>query len=144
MKKLLQIISTYIAFYTLTVNKAYAAACYGSLGGVVDGVAPTPFGAGLKCVLENVWGFMSKIFVAIAIIMTMFLIFKTVTSRENEKELAEIPKKWMYMIIFVLLSFGAGGTVLDFTLRLFGFGGVDSWLLPLNRVFDAMDRIANP
>ncbi len=142
MKKLIVTLGTYLTLFTIALEKANAAAnCYGS---IALNATPKPLGESMICVLENVWGFMSKIFVAIAIILAMLLVYKTVTNRENEKELAELPQKWMYLIIFILLAFGAGGTVLDFTLRLFGFGGIDTWIQPLNGIFTSIDKLAKP
>lgn len=86
----------------------------------------------LECVLPRVWGIVQTIFVTIAVILAMYLIFKTVTSRDNPDELAQLPSKWMYLIVLVLLAVGAGGTFLNIMLRFLGFGDFDTWLQIIN------------
>jgi|688.fasta_scaffold00063_2 hypothetical protein len=110
--------------------------CYGSLAGD----APS-LGKFLPCFLEQIWKFFQKIFVAVALIMGMLLVYKTFTNRENSKVLEELPSKWMYLIIFVFLAFGAGGTILNFVFKLFGFGTLNSWIAPLNEIFSKWDQM---
>lgn len=96
---------------------------------------PPKLGEYLPLFLKGLWKFFQKIFIALALIMGMYLVFKTFTNRENSKALEELPSKWMYMVVFLFLAFGAGGTILNFILNLFGFGNIDAWLGPLNKTF---------
>lgn len=104
---------------------------------------PPKLGDFMPWFLKNLWSFFQKIFIAVALIMGMYLVFKTFTNRENSKYLEELPSKWMYMVVFVFLAFGAGGTILNFVLKVFGFGSIDTWLGPLNGIFAAWTRLAS-
>jgi hypothetical protein len=104
---------------------------------------PPKLGAYLPELLKNIWKFFQRIFVAISLIMGMYLAFQTFTNRENSKALEEMPSKWMYMVAFVFLAFGAGGTILNFILRVFGFGNIDTWLGPLNKLFTSWTNMAS-
>lgn len=115
----------------IVTRPAFAAvSCYGTLDG-----DPPKLGVFLPCFLEQTWKFIQKIMVAIALIMGMFLVYKTFTNRENPKALEEIPMRWMYMIVFIFLAFGAGGTLLNFVFKLFGFGTLNNFITPLNDLF---------
>src|SRR3990167_5020082 len=93
---------------TVTSPSFAAVSCYGPLD-----QDPKALGEILPCFLEQIWSFFQMIFVAAALIMGMFLVYKTFTNRENPKVLEELPIKWGYLVIFTLLAFGAGGTILN-------------------------------
>ena len=120
-------------------NPAFAAAnCYGSLS-----AEPKTLGEIIPCVLNQSWQFMKKIFVAMALILTMYLIFVTVKNRENSKALEELPSKWMYLIIFALLAFGAGGTILNIIFKFLGFGALTQWISWMNTIFSKWMTMAS-
>lgn len=136
-KNLILGVSYGLMFSLILTQPVFAADCYGSL----TSDNPPTLGKFLPCFLEQTWGFMQKIFVAAAIILGMFLIYKTFTNRDNPKVLEELPSRWGYLILFALLAFGAGGTVLNFAFKLFGFGTLNSWIKPLTDLFANWDKL---
>ena len=88
----------------------------------------------LDCVIPALFNVAQLILVALAIIMTILLLYKTFKTlgEANSQELQELPQKWVYIFLLALLTFGAGGTILNIILRLLGFGTVQTWLNILN------------
>lgn len=126
-------ISYGLIFAFIFANPAFAAAtCYGSL----SANEPKTLGEFLPCFLNQTWRFMKKIFIAAALILTMYMIYVTAKNRDNPKALEELPTKWAYVIIFALLAFGAGGTALNIVFKFLGFGALDEWIKQLNVIFE--------
>jgi hypothetical protein len=120
-----------VVIFGATASPAFAQ-CY-------DFNTPPTVGAYLLCAMPNLWGFFQTVFIAIAIIFTIFLIYKSVTSRENVKELETLPQRWMFLILFALLAFGAGGTLINILLKFLGFPTVQQWFDVLNNLFTDWD-----
>ncbi len=91
---------------------------------------PPSLGCYIECVLPTVWTMVTYIFAAIAIILVIVLIYKTVTAygSGNAQSLQELPMKWAYVLILALLAIGVGGTILNILLPWLGFPGVDDWI----------------
>lgn len=94
-----------------------------------------------EVIIPNIWTFMQRIFVAVAIILTMYLIYKTVTSRDNPEELKSLPLKWMYLFIMLFLAIGLGGSLLNMIFEFLGFGSIDSYLDLLNTYLTELDNL---
>lgn len=119
------------SFLLLVPTRAFAAECGYSLTGEPPEFAPYLF----DCVIPSAWTFLSVMFIAIAVILAMFLLFKTIRSANNPKELELIPQRWMYLIIFALLAIGVGGTLLNFIFNLFDLPNINSYIEHLGEFF---------
>jgi len=86
----------------------------------------------LLCAIPRLWGYAQIIFVAASLILFMYLVYRTVTNRENSTVLEELSKQWPYVILLAIVSIGGAGTILNILLQFFGFGSVDFWLTGLN------------
>ena len=126
-----------IALFFIIPDTVQAASCTTMYS--LDGTPPKP-GEYTVCFLSRIWGVGQWIFIVLAIIFTTILIYKTITNRENSKVLETLPTQWMYLIIFFFLAFGAGGIILNFALRLLGFGGVDTWIAPIETILKGWDE----
>jgi len=91
----------------------------------------------LNCVIPQAFGAFKTILVAIAIVLTLLLIYKMMTNTSNSKVMEEIPQKWLYLIYFVVLLVG-GGTLVNIILKFLGFGGVDPWLALFTNMIDKL------
>ncbi|PIR42952.1 hypothetical protein CO058_00015 [candidate division WWE3 bacterium CG_4_9_14_0_2_um_filter_35_11] len=103
---------------------------------------PTPpayvdLGDYLSCAIPRVFSAFRTILVAIAIIFTLLLTYKMLTNTSNSKVMEEIPTRWLYLMIFVILIVG-GGSALNIILKFFGFGGVDTWIQILSDMIDKL------
>lgn len=136
-----------LAFFTLsslfTPGSAIAAStkCYDITG--TDTSVPSTLGGYIECAIPKVWGAFQLVIVAIAILMVMFLIYKTVTNMNNPKELETLPRRWMYVIILGFLAIGAGGTILNFIFKLIGLGSLGDWFAPLNNLLQKLITLEN-
>ncbi len=88
----------------------------------------------LLCAIPKLWGYAQIIFVTMAIIIVMRLIYKMVTNRDNTTVLEEVQKQWPYVILLAIVAIGGGGTFLNIALKFFGFGGVEVWFGSLSRL----------
>lgn len=86
----------------------------------------------LLCAVPRLWGYAQIFFVAATLIIFMFLVYKTVTNRENSTVLEELAKQWPYVILLAIVAIGGAGTILNILLKFLGFGDVDYWLTGLN------------
>jgi hypothetical protein len=86
----------------------------------------------LLCAIPRLWGYAQIIFVAVAIILVMYLIYQTATNRENSSVLEELTKRWPYVILLAIVAIGGGGTILNIIIKFFGFSDVDFWLKGLD------------
>lgn len=87
----------------------------------------------LDCAIPRIFSAFRTILVAIAIIFTLLLTYRMLTNTTNSKIMEEIPTRWLYLLIFVVLIVG-GGSALNIILKFFGFGGVDTWLQIINNL----------
>ena len=99
---------------------------------------PPALGCYLQCVIPKIWKVIRVVLVAIAIALTMLLIFKSVTSVGKPKALEELPARWKYLLIFVLIVIG-GGSALNIILRFLGFGGVAPWITVFNHFLNTLN-----
>ncbi len=77
-------------------------------------------GTAVDCVAGNVFKVASTVTVALAIIFTLYMIFKTVTSQGNAKAMETLPTKWKYTMILVIAA-GGGGAIISIALKFLGF-----------------------
>lgn len=89
---------------------------------------PPELGPYISCVAGQIFGAVQMIFVAMAVILVLYLIFRTITQRDNQQAMQEIPKHWLYVIILAFLAIGAGGTMLNILLKFLGVGDFQHWL----------------
>jgi len=137
------LVSLVVAFYGLAIQ-VYAArnpgppippgriSCYPDWIG-----DPPSVGAYLECVIPTIWTAVKVILIAIAIILTMILIFKWVTNMYNPKVLEEMPSRAKYLLFFVIIIVG-GGSALNILLRFLGFGGFDPWFDLFNEMLSKL------
>ena len=100
-------------------------------GGYID------LGDYFTCALPRAFSVFRTILVAIAIIFTLLLIYRMLTNTTNSKIMEEIPTRWLYLLIFIVLIVG-GGSALNIILKFFGFGGVDPWLKIVSDMIDKL------
>ena len=100
-------------------------------GGYID------LGDYFNCAIPRAFSVFRTILVAIAIIFTLLLIYKMLTNTTNSKIMEEIPTRWLYLLIFIVLIVG-GGSALNIILKFFGFGGVDPWLQIVSDMIDKL------
>ena len=89
------------------------------------------------CAVPRAFSVFRTILVAIAIIFTLLLTYKMLTNTTNSKIMEEIPTRWLYLLIFIVLIVG-GGSALNIILKFFGFGGVDPWLKIISDLIDSL------
>lgn len=102
------------------------ASCYGNFN--FDQYTSPLLGDYISCVIKQLWGVFQIIFIAVAIILIMLLIFKYVTNRENSKVLEEMGHQWLYIVLLVIVLIGGAGTLINIILKFLGFQGVQYWL----------------
>ncbi len=100
-------------------------------GGYID------LGDYFTCAIPRAFSVFRTILVAIAIIFTLLLTYKMLTNTTNSKIMEEIPTRWLYLLIFIVLIVG-GGSALNIILKFFGFGGVDPWLQLISDLIDKL------
>ena len=100
-------------------------------GGYID------LGDYFTCAIPRAFSVFRTILVAIAIIFTLLLIYRMLTNTTNSKIMEEIPTRWLYLLIFIVLIVG-GGSALNIILKFFGFGGVDPWLKIISDLIDSL------
>ena len=95
---------------------------------------PTSLGCYVDCSLGNIVNVAQLILVGVAIIMAIFLIYKTVKAigSADSQQLQEIPQRWIYLFLLALIVIGAGGTMLNIIMNFLGFGPVSTWLNTFN------------
>lgn len=76
-------------------------------------------GDAVDCIASNAFSLMAKLAVGLAILFTLFTIFKTFTSQGNSKAMEEIPTKWKYTIILIIAA-GGGGAIISIILNFLG------------------------
>lgn len=121
-------------FLITLVLPAHASACDYNWETLSD-----PIGDYVGCVIGEAFKKVRAIVVAITIILTMFLIFKTVTSVGKPKILEELPQKWLYLILLVILVFG-GGAIINITLKFFGFGNFATLVKPFDDFLNLLNK----
>ena len=89
------------------------------------------------CAIPRAFSVFRTILVAVAIIFTLLLTYKMLTNTTNSKIMEEIPTRWLYLLIFIVLIVG-GGSALNIILKFFGFGGVDPWLRIVSDLIDTL------
>jgi hypothetical protein len=119
--KFTSLIYSIFLFAHITPQKVFAQ-CY-------DYENATSVGAYLECMLPSLWTATSLAFAGIALILIIYLVFKTVTAYggANAQSLQEMPMKWAYLLLFVLLAIGVGGTIINIVLPWLGFPGMLYW-----------------
>lgn len=88
----------------------------------------------IQCTVQGIWGVLQIIFIAMALILVSYLIFRVVTNRENSTVLQELSKQWMYVALLAVVAIGGAGTAINILLKFIGFGDVQYWLDALNQV----------
>lgn len=92
----------------------------------------------IGCALKDVVSSAQIIFVALALIIVMRLIYKTVMNRENSTVMEEVMKEWPYVLLLAIIAIGGAGSILDIILKFLGLGGVGTWLDGLNQFLDIL------
>ncbi len=85
-------------------------------------------GSYINCAVPKAWTTFQIILVAVAIIISMFLIYKTAMNRENSSVLEELAHQWPYTLLLAFVVIGGGGFLLNLFLAFFGLGNVQFWL----------------
>jgi hypothetical protein len=99
---------------------------------------PLIFGDYLSCMIKNLFGVAQIIFIALAIIIVMYLIYRVFTNRDNATVLEEIGKHWIYVALLVVVAIGGAGTFINILLKFFGFEGFDYWLQQINTLLGVL------
>lgn len=104
---------------------------------ITDWESSPDLGDYFTCAIPRAFSVFKTILVAIAIIFTLLLTYRMLTNTTNSKVMEEIPTRWLYLIIFLILIVG-GGSALNIILKFFGFGGVDLWLKIISEMVDSL------
>ena len=73
--------------------------------------------------------------------MAIILVYKTFTSlgSGNQQAIQELPMKWLYLIILVLVTVGAAGLFINVLLGLLGLESIDYWVRGINEFLAKLD-----
>ena len=94
-------------------------------------------GGYIGCVVPSIFNAVQLIAAGVAFVITIYLIYYTVTNLDNPQVLKDIGSKWIYLFIFVLVVV-AGTGIIFIPLRAFGFEGFDYWLGVLEEFANAL------
>ena len=112
------------------------ASCYDFAGD------PPSLGCYIDCVLPNIFDVISVIFVAIAIAMTLWLIFQTIRNSENQEFLQTVGKRWVLLILFIIIVATRGG-IIFIPLKFLGFEGLTAYDSFYQGFIDMLDVTRN-
>lgn len=91
----------------------------------------------LICALPNIFFVAQMIGAAIAVGMTIYLIYYTARNLDNPKALSELGMKWMWLFLFVLIV-ASGGGIIFIPLTFLGFEGAEYWIGEFNSVLQRL------
>jgi hypothetical protein len=86
----------------------------------------------IECTIPSIWTSLQIIFIAAAIIIVLYLIYRTATNRDNSSVMEELMKQWPYVLLLAIVVIGGAGTILNMILVFFGFRDVQYWLTYLS------------
>jgi len=114
------VISTTTIYIPQMIGNVYAEDCDIMFEGPHPDEAQHVLGTKIDCIAGNVFTLAAQVTIGLAIVFTLYTIFKTVVSQGNAKELEAVALRWKYTLIVILLA-GVGGTLISFALKFLGF-----------------------